>query len=68
MALKLLNGKLTTVYQYFQKAHTVPDAKKKRRTEKVSVEGGLREVLDDDDPRKFEVPVVEYARSALLIP
>ena len=33
----------------------------------MSVEGGLREVLDDDDPRKFEMPVVEYTRSALLM-
>jgi hypothetical protein len=55
------------VYQCFQKTHTVPDAKKRRRAEKASVEGGLKEVLDDDDPRKLEMPVVEYARSALLM-
>ncbi len=53
------------MYQCFQKTHTVPDAKKRRRTEKVLVEGGLKELLDDDDPRKLEMPVVEYARSAM---
>jgi hypothetical protein len=35
--------------------------------ENVLVEGGLREVLDDDDPRRPEMPVVEYARSAFLM-
>jgi hypothetical protein len=68
VTLKLLNRKLTTVYQCFQKTHTVPDAKERRRAERASVEGGLKEVLDDDDdPRKLEIPVVEYARSALLM-
>ena len=56
-----------TVYQCFQKAHTVPDAKKRRRAEKVSVEGGLKELLDDDDRRKFEIPVVEYVCTFLLM-
>ena len=55
------------MYQCFQKTHAVPDAKKGRRTEKVSVEDGLKEILEDNDPRKLELPVVEYARSALLM-
>jgi hypothetical protein len=43
----------------------VPDTQRRRRGEKVQVEGRLREVLDDDDPRKPERPIIEYVRSAL---
>lgn len=57
----------TAVYRCFQETHAVPATQKRRRGEKVSVEGGLKEVLDDDDPRRPERPIVEYVRPALLM-
>jgi hypothetical protein len=65
VASKLLNKKLTALYQCLQKPHA--DAQKKRRAGKVSVEGGLKELLADDDPRKPEDPIVEYVCSASMM-